>query len=136
MTGIQLFREVELPLATPLMLTGLRLALVQVWATATIAALVAGPGLGDVITLGFLRSDYGQALGCLAGVDVAGGGFDAVVHLAGIPTPGAAPDAEIFTRNTLSTYNVFHACRALGVKRIVWASSETLLGLPFREPPQ
>lgn len=63
MTGMQLFREVELPLATPLMLTGLRLALVQVWATATIAALVAGPGLGDVITLGFLRSDYGQALG-------------------------------------------------------------------------
>jgi osmoprotectant transport system permease protein len=62
MTGRQLFFAVELPLAMPLILTGLRLALVQVWATATIAALVAGPGLGNVITLGFYRSDYGKGL--------------------------------------------------------------------------
>lgn len=62
MTGRQLFRGVELPLAAPLILGGLRLALVQVWATATIAALVAGPGLGNVITLGFYRNDYGQGL--------------------------------------------------------------------------
>jgi osmoprotectant transport system permease protein len=46
----------------PLILTGLRLALVQVWATATIAALVAGPGLGTVITAGFYRNDYGKGL--------------------------------------------------------------------------
>jgi osmoprotectant transport system permease protein len=62
MTGSQLFFAVELPLALPLVLTGLRLALVQVWATATIAALVAGPGLGNVITGGFYRSDYGKGL--------------------------------------------------------------------------
>lgn len=62
MDGRQLFLSVELPLATPLILTGLRLALVQVWATATIAALVAGPGLGNVITEGFYRSDYGKGL--------------------------------------------------------------------------
>jgi osmoprotectant transport system permease protein len=62
MTGRQLFFAVELPLATPLILTGLRLALVQVWATATIAALVAGPGLGNVITAGFYRSDYAKGL--------------------------------------------------------------------------
>jgi osmoprotectant transport system permease protein len=62
MTGAQRFRTVELPLALPLVVTGVRLALVQVWATATIAALVAGPGLGNVITLGFLRTDYGQGL--------------------------------------------------------------------------
>lgn len=62
MTGKQLFLAVELPLALPLVLTGLRLALVQVWATATIAALVAGPGLGNVITQGFYRSDYGKGL--------------------------------------------------------------------------
>ena len=37
----------------PVILTGIRLALVQVWATATIAALVAGPGLGRIITDGF-----------------------------------------------------------------------------------
>ena len=47
------FRVVELPLALPVVMTGVRLALVQVWATATIAALVAGPGLGRVITRGF-----------------------------------------------------------------------------------
>ncbi|MGB0100576.1 MAG: ABC transporter permease [Nocardioides sp.] len=49
----QVFRSVELPLAMPVILTGIRLALVQVWATATIAALVAGPGLGRIITRGF-----------------------------------------------------------------------------------
>jgi osmoprotectant transport system permease protein len=53
MRGWQVFRRVELPLALPVILTGVRLALVQVWATATIAALVAGPGLGRIITRGF-----------------------------------------------------------------------------------
>lgn len=55
MKGWQLFRSVELPLAMPVILSGVRLALVQVWATATIAALVAGPGLGFIITRGFLN---------------------------------------------------------------------------------
>lgn len=49
----KVFSAVELPLAMPVIMTGVRLALVQVWATATIAALVAGPGLGRVITRGF-----------------------------------------------------------------------------------
>ena len=62
MTGAQKFRRVELPLALPLVMSGVRLALVQVWATATIAALVAGPGLGRVITDGFYRSNYGKGL--------------------------------------------------------------------------
>ncbi|MCR6029966.1 ABC transporter permease subunit [Nocardioides sp. zg-579] len=62
MTGAQRFWRVELPLALPLVLSGVRLALVQVWATATIAALVAGPGLGRVITDGFYRSQYGQGI--------------------------------------------------------------------------
>jgi osmoprotectant transport system permease protein len=66
MTGWQLFRRVELPLGLPLIVSGLRLALVQVWATATIAALVAGPGLGNLITEGFDRSDYGMALAAAA----------------------------------------------------------------------
>jgi osmoprotectant transport system permease protein len=42
--------------------SGIRLALVQVWATATIAALVAGPGLGSLITAGFYRTDYPKAI--------------------------------------------------------------------------
>lgn len=62
MTGWQLFRRIELPLARPLVVAGLRLALVQLWATATIAALVAGPGLGRVITDGFFRNLYGQGI--------------------------------------------------------------------------
>ena len=53
MSERKVFSSVELPLAMPVVLTGIRLALVQVWATATIAALVAGPGLGRVITRGF-----------------------------------------------------------------------------------
>ncbi len=57
MDGGQLLRRVELPLAMPLIVAGVRLAVVQIWATATIAALVAGPGLGRIITLGFRRQD-------------------------------------------------------------------------------
>lgn len=62
MTGRQQFFRVELPLALPLVVAGIRLALVQVWATATIAALVAGPGLGRIITDGFYRSNYPQGI--------------------------------------------------------------------------
>ena len=62
MTGAQKFWKVELPLAAPLVALGLRMALVQVWATATIAALVAGPGLGTVITDGFYRTNYGKGI--------------------------------------------------------------------------
>lgn len=63
MRGRELFGRVELPLALPLVLTGVRLAMVQVWATATIAALVAGPGLGNTIQLGFENQDVARVLG-------------------------------------------------------------------------
>ncbi|MFI2291541.1 ABC transporter permease [Streptomyces niveus] len=53
MTGRQLLARVELPLAAPLILTGVRIAAVQLVATATIAALVGGGGLGRIITVGF-----------------------------------------------------------------------------------
>lgn len=62
MRDLQLVRRVELPLALPLILAGVRLAVVQVWATATIAALVAGPGLGRIITLGFRRQDVPEVV--------------------------------------------------------------------------
>lgn len=58
-------------------------------------------------------------------------GADGVVHLAAIPAPGLQPDEITFRVNTLSTYNVFSAAVALGIGRVVWASSETTLGLPF-----
>ncbi|MFD0358136.1 ABC transporter permease [Streptomyces sp. NPDC127110] len=53
MSGSQLFLRVELPLARPLVMTGLRSAAVQVVATATIAAMVGQGGLGRIITAGF-----------------------------------------------------------------------------------
>jgi osmoprotectant transport system permease protein len=53
MTGLQQLRRVELPLAIPLVLNGIRLAAVQIVATMTIASLVSGPGLGRIIQEGF-----------------------------------------------------------------------------------
>ncbi|MEU9319393.1 ABC transporter permease [Streptomyces sp. NPDC048295] len=53
MSGRQLFLRVELPLAYPMIMTGLRSAAVQVVATATIAAMVGQGGLGRIITAGF-----------------------------------------------------------------------------------
>jgi nucleoside-diphosphate-sugar epimerase len=79
-------------------------------------------------------ADFGQTLEVLAGMDEHSAA-DAVVHLAAIPAPGLVPNAEVFRLNTLSTYNVFEAARRLGIKNVVWASSETVLGLPFDTPP-
>jgi len=62
-------------------------------------------------------------------------GADAVVHLAAIPAPYIKPAGETFRNNALSTYNVFAAAADRGVGRVVWASSETVLGLPFDDPP-
>lgn len=53
MTGRQMLFQVELPLALPMVLTGVRIAAVQLVATATIAALAGGGGLGRIITAGF-----------------------------------------------------------------------------------
>ena len=80
-------------------------------------------------------SDFGQALEVLSQVDDRLRTIDALVHLAAIPAPGKNPNAVIFKVNTLSTYNVFEAARRMGVRNIVWASSETVLGLPFDTPP-
>jgi nucleoside-diphosphate-sugar epimerase len=51
------------------------------------------------------------------------------------PAPRRFTDPVTFSNNTLSTYNVFEAARRLRMKNIVWASSETVLGLPFETPP-
>jgi len=51
--------------------------------------------------------------------------------------PGLAPDAATFQNNLMTTYNVFSAATLLGIQRVVWASSETLFGLPLtREAPK
>jgi nucleoside-diphosphate-sugar epimerase len=80
-------------------------------------------------------TDLGQVMDALSGIDTTRARADAVIHLAGIPAPGLAPDASVFTDNTVSVYNIFTACARLGIPRVVWASSETILGLPFTTPP-
>jgi nucleoside-diphosphate-sugar epimerase len=88
-------------------------------------------------------NDLGQAVDALR---LAAGTIDrrrmsigepsAVIHLAGIPAPGLAPDATIFQNNMMTTYNVFSAAIRAGLRRVVWASSETTYGIPFtRSPP-
>lgn len=63
MSGWQVLARVEFPTALPLIISGLRLALVQVWATATIAALVAGPGLGRIIVHGYDSDNGAEVIG-------------------------------------------------------------------------
>ncbi len=81
-------------------------------------------------------TDYGQVLELLTGsVDEHGTPLDAVVHLAAIPAPGLRTNSATFANNAPATWNVFNAARTAGIKNVVWASSETVLGLPFDSPP-
>ncbi len=81
-------------------------------------------------------TDYGQVIDAILGIDDRHRGFDAIVHLGAIPAPGILPDVATFHNNILSTYNVFQATRRAGIKKLVYASSETVLGLPFDiDPP-
>ena len=80
-------------------------------------------------------SDFGQVVGALTGVDDRYDRLDAVVHLAALPAPGVAANATVFHNNVAASYNVFSAARVAGISNIVWASSETLLGLPLDTPP-
>jgi nucleoside-diphosphate-sugar epimerase len=74
-------------------------------------------------------TDYGDAVEILAGVS-------AVVHLANIPAPQLLPPARTFTVNTAMNSNVFLAAIQDKLDRVVWASSETTLGLDFETPPR
>jgi nucleoside-diphosphate-sugar epimerase len=74
-------------------------------------------------------TDFGQTVEVLR--DVA-----AVVHLANIPAPGIHTPVTTFTANTAMNYHVFTAAAEVGLSRVVWASSETTLGLPFDTPPR
>jgi len=79
-----------------------------------------------------LRADlteYGEATEVLAGVD-------AVVHLANIPAPDILTDAKTFEVNMAMNFNIFQAATRAGLQRVVWASSETTLGLPFDVAPR
>jgi nucleoside-diphosphate-sugar epimerase len=79
-------------------------------------------------------TDFGQTLEALSGGERMPG-IEAVVHLAAIPSPVHATPDQVFRTNILSTHTVFAAAARLGLRRVVWASSETTLGLPFARPP-
>jgi nucleoside-diphosphate-sugar epimerase len=99
---------------------------------------IRGPGLVRVDL-----TDFGQTIDALFGENDPSAGpdqatkpaFDALVHLAAIPAPGILSDVATFHNNILSTFNVFQAARRTGIRNIVYASSETTLGLPFDVPP-
>jgi nucleoside-diphosphate-sugar epimerase len=95
---------------------------------------VASPG-ADVVSSVVELTDFGQAVEALSGIDDRHDGVDALVHLAAIPAPGLLPNAATFANNITASYNAYSAAIRSGVRKIVWASSETVLGLPFDEPP-
>jgi nucleoside-diphosphate-sugar epimerase len=80
--------------------------------------------------------DFGQVMDALCWAELGGPcAVDGVVHLAAIPAPRRHSNSVTFANNTLGDYHVFEACRRLGIRNVVYASSETVLGLPFDEPP-
>jgi len=62
-------------------------------------------------------------------------GMDAVVHIANHPAPDLVPPTRTFQDNVAMNFNVLHAAVHEGLRRVVWASSETTLGLPFSDEP-
>lgn len=80
-------------------------------------------------------TDLGQVVELLTGIDDRYDRVDAVVHLAAIPAPGLRPNGATFHNNVPATFNIFQAARIAGLRKVVWASSETVLGLPFDVPP-
>ena len=89
---------------------------------------------GDIPFLRADVTDFGQTLEALSGGHTLPG-IETVVHLAAIPSPAHATPDQVFRTNITSTYTVFSAAGRLGLPRVVWASSETTLGLPFDRPP-
>jgi osmoprotectant transport system permease protein len=79
MSRLQVSLRVELPLAIPLIATGVRLAAVQVWATATIAAIIGSGGLGQLITHGYAVQAYGEVYGGVIIVVVTAMALDALL---------------------------------------------------------
>jgi nucleoside-diphosphate-sugar epimerase len=80
-------------------------------------------------------TDFGDALAALSMIDDRVEKVEGVVHLAAIAAPGQATNHVTFRVNTVSTYNVFEAARQLGIRNVVWASSETVYGIPYEKGP-
>ena len=59
--------------------------------------------------------------------------FDAVVHFAAVPRILLRPDNECFRVNTLGTYNIIDAALKFGIRKVIFASSETTYGVCFAD---
>ena len=87
------------------------------------------PGVSSAAPLRLVDlEDLGQVVGMLDGCD-------AVVHAAAIPRPGISSDHVLFRTNMMTLFNVLEACRMLGIPRLVWTSSMSVLGYPFNYRP-
>jgi nucleoside-diphosphate-sugar epimerase len=86
-------------------------------------------------------TDAGQAygaIGAFTGIDelqpsLRAEPVDALVHFAAIPRILLVPDGEVFRINTVSTYNVMEAAMRLGIRKVVYASSEATYGVVFAD---
>ena len=92
-------------------------------------------------TLNVDLTDSGQVFNAMtsysdfADLDRAGGApaYDAVVHFAAVPRNLIVPDGETFRVNAMSTFNVLDAATRLGIRKIIFASSETTYGICFAQ---
>jgi len=81
-------------------------------------------------------TDFGQTMAALSMIDDRVEKVTGVVHLGAIAASGLAPNHVTFHTNMDSTYNIFEAARQLGIRNVVWASSETVFGIPYPKGPQ
>ena len=85
-----------------------------------------GPERGPVNYLVGDIQDLGQVMEAMAGAE-------AVIHLAAIHNPNIAPTTVTYQTNVVGTFNVHHAAFRLGVKRVVSASSNAIVGWSYSE---
>ena len=85
-------------------------------------------------------TDLGETYSAMAGLarmaelePVKKPGYDAVVHFAAVPAILRTSDARTYATNVLSTYNVLEAATRLGIRKIVFASSEATYGICFAQ---
>ena len=96
------------------------------------------PGVDNLIADITESGQMFNALSSYAGFDELEPGtgvpdFDAVVHFAAIPRILLVPDNETYRVNVMGTYNVIEAATKLGIRKIVFASSETTYGICFAD---
>jgi nucleoside-diphosphate-sugar epimerase len=94
----------------------------------TVFDTIRGPETGPVYYLPGDVLDLGQVFQALAGAD-------AVIHLAAIRKHGIATNDVVLRTNVMGTFNVHEAAWRLGIRRVILASSESIMGWDYCERP-